>query len=93
MEKKDLRKYAKEVRRTIEIDKISSAILLNIKAMPEFKRAKNVLLYYPAAYEINLLELCAENKNFYLPRVSGVELLVCPYDCNVRLEKSSFNIL
>lgn len=93
MEKKDLRKYAKEVRRTLEIDKISSAILLNIKAMPEFKRAKNVLLYYPVAYEINLLELCAGSKNFYLPRVSGGELLVCPYDCNVRLEKSSFNIL
>lgn len=93
MGKKNLRKSAKEVRRALDINRISEAILLNIKAMPEFKKAENVLLYYPVASEINLLELCAENKKFYLPRVRGGELLVCPYDCSVRLEKSSFNIL
>ena len=88
-----MRKSAKEVRRALDINRISEAIGLNIKAMPEFKKAEHVLLYYPVASEINLLELCAENKKFYLPRVRGGELLVCPYDCSVRLEKSSFNIL
>lgn len=93
MEKSELRKRAKEIRRTLDIDKISSAVCGLIKKMPEFEQAKNVLIYHPAVFEINLLGLCCEEKKFYLPRVSGENLLVCPYGCNIRLEKSSFNIL
>ncbi len=93
MDKKELRRYAKEVRHGVDIARVSEAICLNIAAMAEFEQAKNILLFYPKAQEINLLGLCEKDKNFYLPRVEGEKLLICPYDCNVKLKKSEFNVL
>ena len=37
------------------------------------------MLFYPTEFEIDLRELFNDNKNFYLPKVNGDELLVCPY--------------
>ncbi len=93
MNKNDLRKQAKEVRARLDISAISDAICSHVAQMPEFICAKNVLLFYPKNSEIDVLSLCRTGKNFYLPRVEGEKLLVCPYDCSVALEKSVFNVL
>ena len=44
-------------------------------------------------YEVNLLELLEDNKNFYLPKVCEKRLLICPFKSGDKLEKSDFNIL
>jgi len=58
-----------------------------------YRNAQNVMLYYPTKYEMNLLKLLEDNKNFYLPKVEGKNLLVCPYKTSDKLIKSAFNIL
>lgn len=92
MEKSEFRKFAKEIRRGLDVETLSRAICLQIARMKEFQSAKNVLLFHPTEREVNLLPLCQCDKNFYLPRVDGNNLLVCPYDCSVKLQKSDFNI-
>ncbi len=91
MEKKDLRKRAKEIRATLNISVISQKIVEQIVNLPEFMRAENVLLFYPKDVELNLLSLCTLDKNFYLPRIYGNNLLICPYSCEVDMQISKFN--
>lgn len=90
MDKQELRKYAKGIRRKLDIEGLSRAAVKNILNMPEFQRAKNVLLYYPLEYELNLLGLCDCDKNFYLPRINGENLFVCPYSCGCEMKTSKF---
>ena len=90
--KTDLRIWAKSLRKTLPLDAISAKIVRKIRQNPEFQQAKNVLLYSPSKYEINLLALLDEDKNFFLPKVNGKELLICPFKKGDVLEISSFNI-
>ena len=90
--KTDLRIWAKSLRKTLPLDAISAKIVRKIRQNPEFQQAKNVLLYSPSKYEINLLALLEEDKNFFLPKVNGKELLICPFKKGDALEISSFNI-
>ena len=53
--KTDLRIWAKSLRKTLPLDAISAKIVRKIRQNPEFQQAKNVLLYSPSKYEINLL--------------------------------------
>lgn len=93
MDKADLRKKAKDIRRGLDITELSSAIRSQIARMKEFQRAQNVLLYYPLEFELDLLSLCDSKKNFYLPRIEGENLLVCPYECGCELKTSCFKTL
>ena len=54
--------------------------------------AKNVLIYYPKCHEINFLALLSDDKCFYLPKVNGSDMVVCPYKCGDILKKSDFNV-
>ena len=54
--------------------------------------ARYILIYYPLRYELNLLALLDDEKNFYLPRVCGDKLLICPFKKGEKLEKSKLNI-
>lgn len=92
MGKSELRKKAKSLRSSLDIENLSEQISHRILQMPEFIRAKNILLYHPLDNELNLLGLCSCDKNFYLPRVEDKNLKVCPYGCDILLEKSKFNI-
>ncbi len=89
--KTDYRIYAKELRKTLDIFSISHALTEKIRNSDIYKSAKNVMLFYPTKYEVDLRDLIKDKKNFFLPKVNGENLLVCPYTEN--LEKSSFNIL
>lgn len=90
--KTDLRIWAKSLRKTLPLDAISAKIVRKIRQNPEFQQAKNVLLYSPSKYEINLLALLEEDKKLFLPKVNGKELLICPFKKGDALEISSFNI-
>lgn len=88
--KAELRIKAKNFRKTLNISDLSENFCAQIRQMDVYIKAENVLIFYPMQYEINVLELLKDNKNFYLPKVCGNELLVCPY-CD-RLVKSEFNV-
>lgn len=89
----DLRTKAKDIRKTLDIVAISSFAVEKIRNEFLYKDAKNVLIYYPKQYELNLLGLLDDDKNFYLPKVNGQNLLICPFKKGDKLIKSSFNIM
>ena len=67
--KKELRKKAKDIRKTLNIERISKDIIVKIENFELFQQAKNVMIFYPLENEINLLDLLKHSeKNFYLPR-------------------------
>ena len=92
MDKNTLRKQAKEIRKTLDTEKISADLASQIRQSKIFENSKNVMLFYPTKYEVNLLSLIEENKNFYLPRVNDKKLEVCMYKKGDRLKKSSLGI-
>ena len=89
--KTDLRIRIRNLRKTIDTENLSRIIVKNIRNMQEYNSAKNVMIFYPMKYEINLLDLLSDSKNFYFPRVYGDELLVCPD--SGKFIKSSFNVM
>ncbi|MBO7672384.1 5-formyltetrahydrofolate cyclo-ligase [bacterium] len=95
MEKSDLRVKAKELRKNLDIRGISESIVSEIEGMEDFQASHNVLLFYPKDFEINTIPLCEKYekvKNFYLPKVIGDNLAVCPYDGSVSMTVSKFSI-
>ncbi len=91
--KPELRLIAKDIRKTLDICKISENIVQNIRGLDLYKSSKNVMLFYPTKYEVNLLLLLEDDKNFYFPRVNGENLHVCRYNTGDILIKSEYNIL
>jgi 5-formyltetrahydrofolate cyclo-ligase len=91
--KTDLRKQAKTIRKTLNIQNKSEKIVEKIKNLKEYQNAKHVMLFYPTTFEVNLLSLLTDEKNFYFPKVNRETMLVCPYSENIELKKSKFNIL
>lgn len=92
LEKKNLRKKAKEIRISLDMKKISEKIVENILNLEIYKNAQHIMLFYPLKHEVNLLSLTekSKDKNFYLPRVDGRNLLVCPYNIGDDLVTSKF---
>lgn len=89
-DKKELRKKAKGIRIKLDIKKISETIVQNIQDLDIYQKAVNVMIFYPIGHEVNLLGLLKDKKNFYLPKVQGRELLVCPYKVGDELAISEF---
>ena len=91
--KNELRTVAKEIRKNLNIEKLSSILREKLINHKFYKDAKNVLIYYPLNYEINLLPLLNDSfKNFYLPRVNGKNLEICPYHNGDKLLQSPMGI-
>lgn len=91
-EKSHLRTKFKELRKSIDTYRVSTLICKNIRNFDLYRNANNVMLFYPTKYEINLLSLLNDNKNFFFSRVYGMELQVCPYSKDVEFKKSAYNI-
>ena len=89
--KTDLRIYAKELRKSLDIQLLSENFINEIRQLDIYIKANNVMIFYPKKYEIDLRTLLSDDKNFFLPKVSGENLLVCPY--TGYLEKSIYNIM
>ena len=88
--KSDIRLYAKNIRKTLDMKAKSEKIAKNIRKLECYKSAKNVMIFYPLEYEVDLLQLLEDDKNFYLPKVQGDNLVVCPY--SDELTQSDLNI-
>ena len=69
MDKADFRINAKNIRKSLDIKAISHKICEKIRNHNIYKTSQNVMIFYPLKYEIDLLELLEDDKNFYLPKV------------------------
>lgn len=86
----ELRNNAKHIRKTLDIKSISEKIVENISALEIYQKAQHVMIFYPIGHEVNLLALMNDDKQFYLPKVDGDQLLVCPYNKKDKLLVSDF---
>lgn len=92
-DKKQLRKYAKNVRKSLNISLISKRIVQKIRELDVYKEAKNIMIFSPLEYELDLMPLLSDDKNFFLPKVEGENLSVCPYKFGDKLLVSDFKTL
>ena len=97
MKKDDIRRSVK-ARKTLlsDDDKFSAAekVFGLLEQTADFLLADRILMYHSLPDEVNtrsFLRKWADRKNFYLPRVNGVNLDILPYD-ESRLELGSFHI-
>ena len=68
--KEELRKEIKAKRKLINID--CQMLVENLMKTQEYKRAKNIMIFYPLKDEVNLLSLLKDKtKKFYLPKIDG----------------------
>ena len=88
--KNELRRYIKSERKLINIDLVSEKLVYKIRQTTEYQSAQNIMIFYPKKYEINLMDLLSDDKQFYFPKVDGDDLLVCPNDGVFK--KSDLNI-
>ena len=89
--KQQLRKWAKEERKKLNIQFLSQKLVEKLKETVEYIQAKNIMIYYPLKDEVNLLSLLQDKtKKFYLPKVEGENLLCCPFNENDDLCESCF---
>lgn len=89
--KTDLRIHAKEIRKSLDIKAISENLVALIRQSDIYINAQNVMIFYPMLHEVDLRGLLNDKKRFFLPKVIGKELLVCPYTEN--LQKSEYNVM
>ena len=93
MDKKtELRARAKELRKSLDVASISSGLCDKIFQNELYKTSKNVMIFYPKKYEVDLRKLLSDDKNFYLPRACGSDLAVCPYKIGDDLSVSEFGV-
>jgi len=90
--KTELRTKAKALRKTLDIEAISTGLANLVRRNDIYKNSNNVLLFYPTKYEVDLRALLEDNKKFYLPKVVGKDLVICPYKNGDKLEKSNIGI-
>lgn len=89
--KSTIRKWAKEERKKLDIESLSNKLIIELQKTEEYQQAKNIMIFYPLKYEINLLELLNDStKKFYLPKINGDDLLCCPYANGDELCESCF---
>lgn len=89
--KQNLRIWAKEERKKIDIETLSSELVRKLQSASEYRTAKNIMIFYPLKYEVNLLSLLEDKtKNFYLPKIDGKNLLCCSYSQGDVLCESCF---
>ena len=92
--KNDLRKFAKDLRKTLDIRKISADILRIFLSSNLYTQANNIGIYYPFGDELDLRSLFLDNtKNYYLPKISqDGSLTFHPYRQGDNLEQNKYGI-
>ena len=89
-----LRNWAKNKRKELNMNELSSALTEALSKTDEYKNAKNIMLFYPLKDEVNLLSLLNDSsKIFYLPRIKDKELECCVYKEGDELCESCFHTL
>ena len=91
--KNTLRKIALEKRKTLDITSLSNVIISKLFDLKEYKLSKIIISYFPLKDEVSTLDCFNDNgKVWYLPRVNGDDIEICPYDKN-NLKPGHFNIM
>ena len=91
--KQSLRKIAREKRSCLACDVLSQKIKLNLFSTDMYKKAKNILCYYSTGSEVSTIDFFLDKtKNWYLPRIQGENLLVCPMQVG-KLIENKYKIL
>lgn len=97
MNKDDIRRQVR-ARKTMldDNEKLAAAkrVFDTVRNMAAYTMAKNVLLYHSLADELSTREFigaCAGSKNFFLPRVNGLDLEILPYN-RTRMHLGAFHI-
>ena len=81
--KQELRKIAKEKRNNIYCDVLNIRVIEKLCLSQIYKNAKNIMTYYSIGSEVSTVKLLNDaTKNWYLPRIDGDNLLICPYSKN-----------
>lgn len=62
--KEELRKEIKAKRKLINID--CQMLVENLMKTQEYKRAKNIMIFYPLKYEVNLLSLLKDKTKSFI---------------------------
>lgn len=92
--KNELREEAKKIRSSLDMKSISEKITESLLSSDLYQAAENIMFFYPLKEEINLLPILDSKisfgKNFYLPKVQGEEMIVCPYKKGDELAVSVF---
>ena len=96
--KNELRKWAKELRKTLDFKKLSAYIEAKAKELDTYKKARTVMSYMAGDLEVSLNSLFQDkSKDWFLPVVGarrGVPLQAVPYlPGKTKLIKNKFNIL
>lgn len=93
MTKHALREHAKQIRGKVDLPHFTSEIIDKIKSLPEFKKAENIMIYYPHGTEFNLLPLMdIDGKKWLLPKVNGEEIDAYFYEKDDDLCTNKWNI-
>ncbi len=97
LSKNDLRKFALKKRGQLAYSAQnpikSNNIISLILNSSDFKKAKNVALYYPIKNEIDIMAITkAKEKNFYLPKCQDNELFFVKYQGIKNLQKGAYSI-
>lgn len=88
----ELRKKAKEIRKSIDTKTLSLKIYEKIISLDEYKNAKNICIYYSIRDEvITEYYFKDKNKNWFLPKIKDNELIICPYNAT-NLILNAYNI-
>lgn len=83
MNKQELRLIQKQKRAQLDMEKLSEILVHKLFDTKEYKNSQNIMLYYPLKDEVDLLKLLDDKeKNFFLPKIEGDNLLCCPYAKN-----------
>ena len=89
--KTTLRLKAKSIRKQLNIEKASNILRSKLQRTEIYQKSKHIMLFYPLNEEVKTLSLLNDsNKSFYLPRVNGQDLEVCPYKEGDKLNFSYF---
>ena len=95
LSKNELRSRHKKLRREIFSQEKNSLILQNLKLLDVYKKANNILAFYPLNYEIDLRKLFInneDNKNWFLPKFVDDNLHIYPFTGEEKLVTGAFNI-
>ena len=90
-QKQELRQWAKITRKNLNIKNLSLELTKKLQDSPDYKQAKNIMIFYPKENEINLLSLLDDKtKNFFLPKIEGQNLICCAFNKDTELCESCF---
>lgn len=93
MNKFELRKIQKNIRKSLNIKELSEKILDKLFALPEFVSAENIFTYISFGSEINTYRILnLKSKNIFVPKIIDNSMIMVKYDEN-HLVENKYGIL